>query len=211
MGRPKRGADGSLIYHVLNRGNAPMTNFHKDGGFEAFERILEGAVESFGSQLLVWCLMPNHWHLLVKPNEDGELSRFVGWFTLTHTQRWHAHYHNTGSGHLYQGRFKSFPVQDEDLFLTVCRYVERNALLANVVGRAEDWRWSSLLALATRNRSGETFVVNMSVSEKLSGTCQEPFRAWAPKPDTYYSKDTGCCTMAFFTQWMVQTGRPLSS
>ncbi|MEZ6035768.1 MAG: hypothetical protein R3C17_21935 [Planctomycetaceae bacterium] len=66
------------------------------------------------------------------------LSRFVGWLTLTHTQRWHAHRQSTGSGHLYQGRFKSFPVQDDDHFLTVCRYVERNAL------RAEDWRWSSL-------------------------------------------------------------------
>jgi putative transposase len=72
------------------------------------------------------------------------LSRFTGWLTLTHTQRWHAHRHSTGSGHLYQGRFKSFPVQDDEHFLTVCRYVERNALRANLVRRAEDWRWSSL-------------------------------------------------------------------
>lgn len=144
MGRPKRAADGGLIYHVLNRGNARMTIFEKEGDYEAFERILEEAVERYGTDVLAWCLMPNHWHLVVKPHADGELSRFVGWLTLTHTQRWHAHYHNTGSGHLYQGRFKSFPIQEEDYFLTVCRYVERNALRANLIERAENWRWSSL-------------------------------------------------------------------
>ena len=144
MGRAKRAADGGLIYHVLNRGNARMTIFEKAGDYEAFENILEQAVERYGTEILAWCLMPNHWHLVVKPHEDGELSRFVGWLSLTHTQRWHAHYHNPGSGHLYQGRFKSFPVQEEEHFLTVCRYVERNPLRANLVSRAEQWRWSSL-------------------------------------------------------------------
>jgi len=133
-----------VIYHALNRANARMTVFHKESDYEAFEGILEQAVERYGTDVLAWCLMPNHWHLVIQPHDDGELSRFVGWLTLTHTQRWHAHYGNSGSGHLYQGRFKSFPVQAEDHFLTVCRYVERNALRANLVSRAEDWRWSSL-------------------------------------------------------------------
>src|SRR5271166_4459304 len=88
--------------------------------------------------------MPSHWHLVVWPREDGELSRFTGWLTLTHTQRWHAHRHSTGSGHVYQGRFKSFAVQDDEHFYTVCRYVERNALRVNLMQRAEDWRWGSL-------------------------------------------------------------------
>ena len=144
MGRPKRAADGGVIYHVLNRGNARMPLFEKPEDYDALERILEEAVDRYGTQLMAWCLMPNHWHLVVRPVEDGELSRFVGWLTLTHTQRWHAHYHSSGSGHLYQGRFKSFPVQEEDYFLTVCRYVERNALRASLVERAEEWRWSSL-------------------------------------------------------------------
>jgi putative transposase len=88
--------------------------------------------------------MPNHWHLLVWPREDGELSRFVGWLTLTHTQRWHAHRRSTGSGHVYQGRFKSFPVEEDEHFYTVARYVERNGVRATLVRRAEQWRWSSL-------------------------------------------------------------------
>ena len=144
MGRPKRAADGGLIYHVLNRANARMTIFEKEADYEAFETVLDEAVARTETRLLAYCLLPNHWHLVVWPEEDGELSRFTGWLTLTHTQRWHAHRRSMGSGHVYQGRFKSFPVQDDDHYYTVCRYVERNALRANLVPRAEDWCWNSL-------------------------------------------------------------------
>ncbi|HUG92188.1 MAG TPA: hypothetical protein VML55_15210, partial [Planctomycetaceae bacterium] len=82
--------------------------------------------------------MPNHWHLVVWPAGDGDLSEYMRWLTVTHTQRWHAAHHTSGTGALYQGRFKS------EHFLTVCRYVERNALRANLAGSAEAWRWGSL-------------------------------------------------------------------
>jgi putative transposase len=129
---------------VLNRANARMTIFNDAGDYQAFEQVLIEAVERTGTRLLAYCVLPNHWHLLVWPTADGELSRFVGWLTLTHTQRWHAHRHSTGSGHVYQGRFKSFPVQEDEHFYAVARYVERNPLRANLVSRAEQWRWSSL-------------------------------------------------------------------
>ena len=144
MGRPLRAAEAGYVYHVLNRANARMTIFEKDEDDEAFERVLAEAVERTKTRLLAYCLMPNHWHLMVWPQADGELSAFVGWLTLTHTQRWHAHRHSAGTGHVYQGRFKSFPVQEDEHFYTVCRYVERNALRANLVSQAEQWRWSSL-------------------------------------------------------------------
>ena len=144
MGRPHRVAAGGYIYHVLNRANARMTIFKKDADYEAFEAVLIQAVERFEMRLLVYCVMPNHWHLVVWPQKDGELSRFVGWLTLTHTQRWHAHRDSAGSGHVYQGRFKSFPLQDDDHFHTVARYVERNPLRANLVRTAQAWRWGSL-------------------------------------------------------------------
>ena len=105
------------MYHVLNRANARMRIFDKPDDYAAFEQVLEAAVERTKTRLLAYCVLPTHWHMVLWPREDGELSRFTGWLTLTHTQRWHAHRHSTGSGHLYQGRFKSFPVQDDGAFL----------------------------------------------------------------------------------------------
>jgi putative transposase len=144
MGRPQRAALGGYVYHVLNRANARLTIFQKDQDYEAFEVVLLQAVERTKMRLLAYCVMPNHWHLLVWPRHDGELSNFVGWLTLTHTQRWHAHRHSAGTGHLYQGRFKSFPVQEDEHLYTVARYVERNAQRARLVERAQRWRWGSL-------------------------------------------------------------------
>lgn len=144
MGRPRRAAEGGYVYHVLNRGNARMHLFDDEKDYDAFERVLAEAIERSEMRLLAHCLMPNHWHLLLWPRENGDLSRFVGWLTLTHTQRWHAHRRSVGYGHVYQGRFKSFPVQEDDHYYAVARYVERNALRANFVRRAEDWRWCSL-------------------------------------------------------------------
>lgn len=106
--------------------------------------MLAEAVERTATRLLAYCLLPNHWHLLVWPSKDGELSRFVGGLSLTHTQRWHAQRRSTGSGHVYQGRFQSFPVESDEHFYTVARYVERNAARAELVRRAEQWRWGSL-------------------------------------------------------------------
>ena len=128
----------------MNRGNARVDIFRKDADFEAFERILSEGLARYDVQLFAYQLLSNHWHLMLRPNRDGEMSRFMRWVTATHTMRYHAHYHSSGEGHVYQGRFKSFPVQDDGHFFTVCRYVERNALRAELVKRAEDWRWGSL-------------------------------------------------------------------
>jgi putative transposase len=133
-----------MIYHVWNRANGRQGIFEKVEDYKAFDRVLMAAHERVAMRTLAYCVMPNHWHLVLWPRRDGDLSRFMGWLTLTHTQRWHAHHHTAGTGHLYQGRFKSFPVQNDNHMLTVCRYVERNPLRAGLVVRAEEWRWSSL-------------------------------------------------------------------
>ena len=95
-------------------------------------------------RLVSYIAMPNHWHLVAWPERDGQLSEWAQWLTVTHVRRWHAHHQTGGTGPIYQGRFKSFPVQKNDHYSTVCRYVERNALRAKLTARAEEWRWSSL-------------------------------------------------------------------
>jgi len=129
---------------VLNRAVRRACIFDDDGDFAAFQRVLAEAHERTAMRIVSYCLMPNHWHLVLWPRADGDLSEFMRWLTVTHTQRWHAHRHTSGTGPVYQGRFKSFPIQRDSHFLTVCRYVERNALRANLVARAEDWPWGSL-------------------------------------------------------------------
>lgn len=144
MARVNRASKGNLIYHVINRANARMKIFDKNLDYTAFEKALQQAKERHPIRVLAYCVMPNHWHLVLRPYKDNDLSEFMRWLTLTHTQRWNTHHHTIGYGHLYQGRFKSFPVQKDEYFIQLCRYVERNPLRAKLVKKAQDWRWSSL-------------------------------------------------------------------
>jgi putative transposase len=112
MGRALRAAEGGITYHALNRANGRATLFDNAPDYDAFVRVLAQAVDRFPVRLFAYCVMPNHFHLVLRPDDDGVLSRFMNWLTLTHTQRWHAHRHTAGTGHVYQGRFKSFPVQE---------------------------------------------------------------------------------------------------
>jgi putative transposase len=144
MPRHPRVAQPGFAYHVLNRAVGRARLFRSQKDYAAFERVLLDARERYGTPLLAWCVMPNHWHLVLWPQKARELSEFVRWLTLTHTQRWHASHRTSGTGSLYQGRFKSFPIEEDDHLLAVLRYVERNALRANLVALAEAWRWSSL-------------------------------------------------------------------
>ena len=144
MPRTARNAPGGLIYHVLNRANGRLRLFKKEEDFLAFERVMKLAFERFPIRVLAWCFMSNHWHLVLWPQRDGDLTAFMRQLTLTHAQRW-KHAHNAvGHGHLYQGRFKSFPVQEDEHLLRLLRYVERNPVRPGMVKRAQDWRWGSL-------------------------------------------------------------------
>ena len=137
---------GGYAYHVLNRSVERRLIFRKGADFAAFERVLGEAVErsAGGVALLAYCVMGNHWHLVIHTTSDGELSPFMKWLTLTHTQRYRVAHRSVGNGPLYQGRFKSFVIETGTHLVTVCRYVEQNAARAMQVDRAEDWRWSSL-------------------------------------------------------------------
>ena len=144
MPRRLRVSTGGLAYHVLNRAVGRGRLFDDEGDFLAMERVIERTQTLFPSRIISYCLMSNHWHFMLWPRRDGELSEFMRLLTVTHTQRWHAHHHSAGTGPLYQGRFKSFPIQEDGHFLTVCRYVERNAVRANVVKSPWRWPWCSI-------------------------------------------------------------------
>jgi putative transposase len=146
MGRPNRVDVAGYAYHVINRSVGRQRIFKNNKDFAAFESVLAQTVErSEGDvQLLAYCIMGNHWHLVLRTCADGALSPFMKWLTLTHTQRYQISHGRVGHGPVYQGRYKSFVIEAGQHLLKVCRYVERNAARASLVERAEDWRWSSL-------------------------------------------------------------------
>jgi putative transposase len=146
MPRRARSILGGYAYHVLNRANGRLRLFKKQADFAAFEALLTEAFERIPLRILGYTLMGNHWHFVVwpKPGRDEEVSEFFRWLTVTHSLRWHAHHGTLGMGHVYQGRFKSFPIEADEHLLAVLRYVERNPLRAKLVQSADEWRWSSL-------------------------------------------------------------------
>jgi putative transposase len=140
----KRVGTGGVVFHVLNRGVRRLQLFDHSSDYRAFLGLVCEAQERIPIRCLAYCLMPNHFHLVLWPSADNELRDFMAWLTTTHSKRWHAARGTTGTGHVYQGRYKAFPVSTDTHFLGVCRYVERNALRAGLVQRAEDWPWGSL-------------------------------------------------------------------
>jgi len=161
MPRRERSIVGAMVYHVLNRAVGRQTVFEEAEDYQAFERVILEALTFEPLRILAYCVMPNHWHFVVWPiaGRDDQVSRFMRWLTVTHTQRWHAHFGTSGTGPIYQGRFKSFPVQNDEHLWTLLRYVERNPKRANLVRRAERWRYSSLWRWAN-GTDGEKHVLS---------------------------------------------------
>ena len=144
MPRTARITPGGMVFHVLNRGVGRMRLFNKDRDYEAFEQMIVKTLLSCPMRICSYCLMPNHWHLVLWPENNGDLAAFMQKLTITHVRNWQENRRRVGSGHVYQGRYKSFPIETDEYFYQVVRYVERNALRANLVTTADAWRWSSL-------------------------------------------------------------------
>jgi len=161
MGRVPRVDVGGEAYHVINRANARMQIFFKEEDYQLLEQIFKDGVEKYSMRILAYCIMPNHFHLVLHPRKDGDLQRFMQWITLTHTQRWHAQHKSTGTGHLYQGRYKSFLIEQDQHLLTVLRYVERNPLRAKLVKNILNWKYSSLY----QRLQGKTFLAPWPITK----------------------------------------------
>jgi putative transposase len=140
--RIPRGQQGGYAYHVINRGNGRVTVFHKPQDYEAFLSLLIEAKKRHRMKIFGFCLMPNHFHLVLEPAHQTALSQFMQWLLTSHVRRYHKHYGS--SGHVWQGRFKSFPVQRDEHLITVLRYVLQNPVRASLSSTAREWPWSSL-------------------------------------------------------------------
>ncbi|MCK9351589.1 MAG: transposase [Candidatus Paceibacterota bacterium] len=144
MPRNERVDVGGEVYHVINRGNGRQTIFQNEEDYLLFESLLEHAKEFIvDMRIIAYTIMPNHWHLVLYPKKDGDLSLFMHWLTTSHTRKHHVMKENIGGGHLYQGRYKSFLVDTDSYFLSVFKYVERNPMRAKLTENCEDWRWGS--------------------------------------------------------------------
>jgi putative transposase len=141
MARAVRGFIDGGIYHILNRGNGRQTVFFKDGDYQAFMDLMNESRKVFDFKLYAYCIMPNHFHLVVECSKAETYSSWMQWLTGTYACRYHKHY--GGNGHVWQGRFKSFLIQTDEYLLTVLRYVEANPVRAGMVDFADLWSWSS--------------------------------------------------------------------
>ncbi|MBI4161025.1 MAG: transposase [Acidobacteria bacterium] len=141
MPRTGRASVGGICYHVLNRGNRRSRVFWDDRDYLDFLGLMDRACRRVPLRVLGYCLMPNHFHLVLWPRGDGDLSRWMHWLLTTHV-RWFHRVHET-SGRVWQGRFKAFPVRQDEHLLAVLRYVERNPVRAKLAPSARDWPWSS--------------------------------------------------------------------
>lgn len=142
MPRRARVVVGGWCYHVVSRGNNRATVFHEPSDFHSFLDLIDRAQQQLPVDLLAACLMPNHFHVVLRPREPADLGRWVHWLLTSHSSRHHRRQESTGR--IWQGRFKSFAIQDDRHLVTVLRYVERNALRAGLVTHAEEWPWGSL-------------------------------------------------------------------
>jgi putative transposase len=144
MGRPLRPVADGLVYHAINRGNNRDRVFFDDGDFRAFLRALAQTQLRYPFALFGYALLHNHFHLLLRPEPGQSISRILQSLTVAHTWRYHRRHHSVG--HVWQGRFKSPVIQDDEHLLTVLRYVEANPLRAGIVVDLKDYPWTSYAA-----------------------------------------------------------------
>lgn len=167
------------IYHVINRANGRLKIFHRDEDYLLFEELLQKAQAETNMRILAYTIMPNHWHIVVQPRNDGDLGVFMHRLTNSHTRQVRVSTRTIGYGHLYQGRYKSFIVSNDSYLLTLIKYVERNPVRAKMTNRCENWRWGS----AWRRIRGT------SAQQRLISDSPTPFPndylSWINTPDKH--------------------------
>ena len=131
----------TLIYHIFNRSNARLEIFHSEQDYRHCIKLIREYSDSFSAKVYHWVLMPNHYHLLLEIDIPEELSAMMAGLNRAYTHYYHATYHS--AGFLWQGRFKSQPVEKESYLIACGRYIERNPVRAGIVSEAAEYSYSS--------------------------------------------------------------------
>lgn len=142
MPRTARKLADRAYYHIINRGNNKQTIFRTRLDFLVFLALLKEAKRRYPLSLLGFCLMPNHFHLVIYAREAEHVRAFIHWAMTCFAHYYHEK--NKTSGHLWQGRFKSFLIEQEEYLIIALRYVENNPVRAGMVRSSRDWEWSSI-------------------------------------------------------------------
>lgn len=143
MPRRRVAGCGGFVFHVMNRSAKQLTLFEAPDDYDLFLQVLLDAESVCPIRLLEYCVMPNHWHLLVWPERDDELSRYMRWITGVHGQRWRRALGQPGKGAVYQGRYRWVAVQDGNHYDVARRYIQQNPVRAGLVEEPDQWAWSS--------------------------------------------------------------------
>lgn len=164
---------GDCVYHVLNRANNRAIMFHSEDDYKDFEHLLSEVKERYDMRILAYTLMPNHWHLLLHPRNDKDLSKAIHWLTVSHVRRHHSRRDTVGNGHLYQGTYKSSLIERDGHFLNVFKYVERNPVRAKLCKKVQDWKWGS----ASKRTQGHRLLAELPVDLPAD------YLQWVNRPD----------------------------
>jgi len=173
MPRIERGLGDDIVYHVINRGNGRQEVFHKEKDYEAFLKLMKEAKERYPIKLYGYCVMPNHFHMAIRPEKGEDMSRWMHWLMTSHVRRYHRHYGS--SGHVWQGRYKSFMIQEDSHLQMVMRYIEGNPVRAKLVQSATEWRWSSHEETLGKKERTMTDAVPIELPGEWDRYVDEPF------------------------------------
>ena len=144
MARPRRFTPPHSVLHLVNRGNDRKQLFGGAREYEDFLNLVAAVKVRCPMRLLAYCLMPNHWHMVVWPEPGQSVAAFCHRLCTIHAIRHRRETGTVGFGHLYQHRYHSFAIESERQYYAVMRYVEANAARSGLVALAEHWRWSNL-------------------------------------------------------------------
>jgi len=183
MARPWRIEFKGALYHILSRGNQGQDIFISDADRHLFLGTLGEMADRYDIDIYAYVLMGNHYHLLLKTHH-ANLSKAMQWFGTAYTRRFNVG--NNRSGHLFQGRFKSFIVQNDAYLIQLSCYVHRNPLRAGIVQRLADYRWSSYLVYAYRKKAPKWLETDLILSQ--FGT-KDPHQSYRKKVQNYAGEE----------------------